>query len=73
MLKARELEGRRFRLVRMGEDPDPVPAGATGTIDSVAPWAPHEYHLNVTWDAEVGRSLNLILPVDEIELLEEPT
>lgn len=65
-------DGRRFRLLGMGDDePHPVPPGSTGTIDWVVPWGEDELHLNVTWDEGVNRSLNLIVPTDQIELLEE--
>lgn len=66
--------GMRIRLVRMGDDPCPMEPGATGTIDSivenaVGPRNRPYLHLNMTWDPHVGRSLNLCVPPDEVEVL----
>lgn len=59
--------GTRFRLVNMGvDDPDPVPGGSTGMVDSIVNMG-DSFHLNVTWDPEVRRSLNLAWPTDRIE------
>jgi hypothetical protein len=58
--------GVSFRLRKMGDDPDPVPAGSTGTIMDIVPVG-HSWQLNVTWDPDVNRSLSLVWPVDEIE------
>jgi len=60
--------GDRIELVSMGIDPDPIPAGSTGTID-------HIYHGNgytqvgVDWDS--GRALLLILPEDTIRKIND--
>ena len=66
--------GQRIRLTSMGEDPDPMPPGATGTIDSIVPMGagadgqPY-LHLNMSWDPWVDRSLNLCVPPDQVEVL----
>lgn len=60
-------DGARFRLVKMAADPDPIPAGSTGTIHSTVYLQRGTWHLNVRWDPEVGRSLNLAWPADIIE------
>lgn len=70
-IKCAPVAGTRVRLVRMGPDPDPIEPGATGTISSVV----HDHHegsthLNMRWDNGVGRSLNLLFPLDEIEVLD---
>ncbi|WP_413431546.1 DUF4314 domain-containing protein [Crateriforma spongiae] len=56
--------GDRVRLVSMTDDPDPVPAGSTGTVAGVYPqrgWL----QLDVDWDN--GRSLMLSIPPDVAE------
>lgn len=63
------LAGRRFELVSMGPDPEPIPAGSRGTVDSAVD-IHDEVHLNVTWDEKVGRSLNLVLPTDQVRWLD---
>ena len=66
----KHLEGKRIKLISMGPDPDPIPPGATGTVRSTVAFG-DETHLNMEWDDWVGRSLNLNLPADQIEVLEE--
>lgn len=63
-----ELAGKRFVLLKMGNDPDPVPPGSEGVIDSAVRMGDCT-HLNVTWDPVVKRSLNLVIPPDKIALL----
>lgn len=63
-------EGERIRLVKMGEDPDPVPVGSCGTVKHVQPLFlcgdknPQTQFL-IKWDS--GRGLNCICPPDIIE------
>ncbi len=57
--------GDRIRLVRMADDPDPMPVGQRGTvvrIHSHGDWT----QVDVDWDN--GRSLMLSIPPDEIEI-----
>ncbi len=57
--------GDRVRLVRMADDPDPIPVGTTGTVVGVhthSDWT----QVDVDWDN--GRSLMLSIPPDEIEI-----
>lgn len=65
------VPGARFRLIEMGaDDPCPVAPGSIGTIDSIIDWGAGvtgRWHFNVTWDPEVGRSLNIAWPTDLIE------
>ncbi len=65
--------GTRIRLVSMTEDPDPIPAGATGTVRGF-----HEHRcgrdlwqqIDVHWDN--GRQLMLVTPPDVFEVLRTP-
>lgn len=54
--------GTRIRLVSMSDDPDPVPAGTLGTVDSG-----NGSQLFVKWDN--GRSLHLLLGIDQFEIV----
>ncbi len=59
--------GDRIRLIAMPNDPDPIPAGALGTVVSIhnhGRWT----QIEVDWDN--GRELMLSLPDDCIEILE---
>ena len=59
--------GDRVRLVSMADDPDPIPAGATGTVAGVYP---HSDWTQVDVDWDNGRSLMLSIPPDRIEVLD---
>ena len=59
--------GDRVRLVSMVDDPDPIPAGATGTVARVYP---HSDWTQVDVDWDNGRSLMLSIPPDRIEVLD---
>ena len=55
--------GDRVRLVSMTDDPDPIAAGALGTVVGVYPqtdWT----QVEVDWDN--GRSLMLSIPPDRV-------
>jgi len=58
--------GDRIRLIEMPNDPDPIPAGAAGTVLSVTtgPYA----QIEVAWDGST-RSLALIPGVDRFEVI----
>ena len=61
--------GDRIRLISMTDDPDPIPAGTTGTVSAIhvhSGWA----QLEVDWDC--GRQLMLALPQDRYEILQSP-
>jgi len=58
--------GQRVECVLMGNDPDPIPSGARGTVTRVDPCG-REHHISVAWDS--GRSLNLISTVDKFRVL----
>ena len=59
--------GDRVRLVSMADDPDPIPAGATGTVAGVYP---HSDWTQVDVDWDNGRSLMLSIPPDFVEVLD---
>lgn len=63
------LAGKRIRLVYMGEDPDPLEPGVTGTVTSSC-YVFDALHVNVDWDH--GRGLNLVVPPDRYEVLNVP-
>jgi hypothetical protein len=60
-------KGDRIRLIQMGDDPDPIPAGSTGTIESVTDGPLGQVW--VRWDN--GRSLALVPGVDRFEVIEQ--
>ncbi len=59
-------QGDRIRLIKMPDDPDPIPAGSEGVVVEVTegPLA----QIIVTWDS--GRSLSLVPGVDVFEIIE---
>ena len=59
--------GDRIRLISMPDDPDPVPAGCTGTVESVTEGPLGQIH--VKWD-ESKRTLSLVPGVDRFEVIE---
>jgi hypothetical protein len=50
----------------MPDDPDPIPVGATGTVESVTEGPLGQVH--VKWDS--GRTLSLVPGVDRFEVIE---
>lgn len=64
--------GDRIRLIVMGDDPCPIPAGTTGTITSIQDVSKimrkPDVQVGVKWD--IQRSLSLIWPVDKFEVIE---
>lgn len=61
--------GDRIRLDHMGADPDPIPAGTTGTVRRVRPdlYGGGE-QISVRWDN--GRSLLLVTPPDRFTIID---
>ena len=62
--------GDRIRLVAMPEDPDPILPGATGTVTAVRQYGFGRdawQQVDVDWDD--GRTLMLVVPPDEFEVL----
>ena len=62
--------GDRIRLVTMPDVPDPIQAGAIGTVIGISHQgdSKHAWHqVDVEWGN--GRSLMLTLPPDRIEIL----
>ena len=60
-----ELDGKRIRLIKMEDDPNPIEPGTEGTIDHVDGMG----QLQVKWDN--GRRLAVIPDVDEYEIINE--
>jgi hypothetical protein len=66
------LPGDRIRLLSMPNDPDPIPAGSTGTVVSATTGTFAQ--IDVDWDN--GRTLALIPGVDQYEIIalaDDPT
>ena len=62
--------GDRIRLVAMPDDPDPIPPGSLGTVQSVTEHgAGHErwFQVEVDWDA--SRNIMLSIPPDQVEVV----
>ena len=60
-------KGDRIRLVSMPQDPDPIPVGTKGVVTAIhihKGWT----QLEVAW--EIGRSLMLVVPPDQFEVVE---
>ena len=65
-MKTNLKAGDRVRLISMTDDPDPSPAGTTGTVVGVYP---HRDWTQVDVDWAGGRSLMLSIPPDVVERL----
>lgn len=60
----------RIRLIQMGlDDPCPIPPGATGTVRNCH-FFEGKWQVSVRWDTH--RSLRLVWPVDQFEIIERP-
>lgn len=57
-----DLVGKRIKMIEMKEDPDPIEPGEEGLVISAGGDI-----LQVKWDN--GRSLGVVLGVDEFEIL----
>jgi hypothetical protein len=61
-------KGQRIRLLRMPDDPDPIPPGTTGTIgDEPFEIRPGVWSAMVKWD--IPRSLSIVVPPDVVQVL----
>ena len=58
--------GDWIRLINMADDPDPIPAGSTGSVTRVTEGTLAQ--IDVRWD-DSGRSLSLIPGVDQFEII----
>jgi len=65
--------GDRIRLLAMHDDPDPIPAGQVGTVVGVARHGGKDAwdQIDVAWDN--GRTLMLVSPPDQFEIVEQQT
>lgn len=61
------LIGKKIELIQMGEDPDPIPSGSTGTVTGYY-LEKDTYQLWIDWD--LNRSLNLVCPPDKWKIKE---
>lgn len=61
------VAGDRIRLIKMQNDPCPVPQGTTGHILGVSALGAGRYSISVAWD--VPRSLALVWPQDRFEVI----
>lgn len=62
--------GDRIRLRSMTDDPDPIPAGATGTVRGITSHGAGDNawnQIDVRWDN--GRTLLLVVPPDAFEII----
>lgn len=59
--------GQRIRLLEMPHEPDPLPAGACGTVRDVVSVGKDTWQVEVAWDG--GRKLCLAIPPDRWEPL----
>ena len=64
-LRAEYPRGARVELVRMDDDPRPVPVGTRGTVQGVDDTG----SIMVAWDN--GRSLHVLYGKDECRIIEE--
>ena len=64
--------GQRIRLDHMGNDPCPIPAGATGTVIGLCPYR-DTWQIGVAWEVagplREHRSLGLVWPIDRFTIL----
>lgn len=58
--------GDKVKLLKMDNDPNPIPIGTTGTITNINEVSKNFTQVSVDWDN--GRSLMLCLPEDQIEI-----
>jgi len=61
--------GDKIRLIKMGDDPTPIPPGATGTIQHYTIFGLGAI-ITVKWDPpNESRALNLCYPEDWFEVI----
>jgi len=61
------LIGKKIRLLKMNDDPDPIPVGSLGTVYHVSGKNTSMCQICVAW--EINRTLNLCFPQDEFEII----
>ena len=62
--------GDRIRLIAMGDDPEPLQIGQTGTVVDVSRHGAGKsawFQIDVAWDN--GRTLMLVSPPDQFEIV----
>lgn len=62
--------GDRIMLIKMRDDPNPIPPGTKGTIINYGPCVNQKHvHVDVSWD--INRSLSLVWPIDQFEVIDQ--
>jgi hypothetical protein len=61
--------GDRIELVAMPDDPNPVRKGTRGTVREVMLEYPRHDQTVLAVDWDDGRTLNVVLPLDQIKLV----
>ena len=59
--------GQTIELLKMDNDPNPIPVGTKGKITGISPMPFNETQVHVAW--ENGRTLMLIHPEDKFRVL----
>ena len=61
-VKAPAVVNDRVMLVKMSNDPAPIPPGSWGTVTGLTRWVDGSWNIGVRWDS--GRTLGLVAPED---------
>lgn len=61
--------GDKIRLTKMDNDPSPIAVGTCGVITDITDLHSMGKQVSVNW--ENGRTLRLVLPEDEFEVIEK--
>lgn len=62
--------GDRIMLRAMPDEPDPLPLGATGTVQRVRSISGEYDQVDVAWDApHEHRTLSLVIPPDRVQVI----
>lgn len=61
--------GQKIELIRMDNDPNPIPVGTKGIVTKLNPMPNNEVQICVKW--ENGRTLMLIYPEDKFRIVSE--
>lgn len=59
--------GDRIRLTKMDNDPNPIPVGTEGIVLAMTPPINDQCYIMVDW--EINRSLTVVWPEDQIEVI----
>jgi hypothetical protein len=59
--------GDKIELLKMDNDPHPIPIGTKGRITKIGPMPYNETQIHVDWDN--GRTLMLVYPEDKFRVI----